>query len=226
MAKSINDLIGKNFGKLTVINRAKDIVSPSGKSKSIAWLCKCECVNEIIVKQSTLKNESHLIRSCGCSKISNPNYKGKHLSSEEVTYWEKLYDYVNYQIMGYKKNMLSSYMISRLKGLREGKYFQNTQQDVEGIYPSKVILNTFKFCMPNIQRALNNNSFKDEKHKFNYILKIVEDNLNNVYIRMKNVEKVKEEADNLDVSNTAEYVNTFKAKNDTSKASDKYNDLW
>lgn len=57
------DLTGKRFGRLTVIERAEDYVSPGG-NPSIQWLCSCECGNTAIVLGSLLrKGES---RSCGC----------------------------------------------------------------------------------------------------------------------------------------------------------------
>lgn len=146
---------------------------------------------------------------------------------KEKDEWDALYQYVRFNVLGYDENQsLSKNMVLRIKGLSSNKFMANNNIADTANYSYDIVLNTFKFCMPDIQKALNNNSFKDENHKFNYILKIVESNLNNVYIRMKNVKKTKEEANNIDTSNAAEYVNTFKAKNDTSKTSDKYNDLW
>ena len=55
----INNEIGKVYGKLTVIDFADNI----GTRK--AWLCKCECGNEIVVKGTDLRTgrKTH----CGCS---------------------------------------------------------------------------------------------------------------------------------------------------------------
>ena len=89
--------------------------------------------------------------------------------------------------------------------------------------PLKTILNTFKFCYPDIQRALRTNNFKDEMHRFNYILKIVEKNINTVYLKMKNVEKAKEEAKNMAVEITAHTGAEFKPKE---KKIDKFSNLW
>lgn len=57
------DLTGQKFGKLTVLKRVENYVTPKGSKKS-RWLCKCECGNEIIVIGYNLKN-SHT-QSCGC----------------------------------------------------------------------------------------------------------------------------------------------------------------
>lgn len=53
------DLIGKTFGRLTVIERAHN--NKDGRSM---WLCRCECGNERIVLGKCLKN-GHT-QSCGC----------------------------------------------------------------------------------------------------------------------------------------------------------------
>ena len=62
-SKIITDMIGKKFGKLTVIKRSETYISPSGQKK-VRWLCKCDCGKEIIVSSQDLKN-GHT-KSCGC----------------------------------------------------------------------------------------------------------------------------------------------------------------
>lgn len=56
----IIDLTGRQFGRLTVIKRAKN------KGRSTAWECLCECGNETVVLSSHLK--SNHTTSCGCFK--------------------------------------------------------------------------------------------------------------------------------------------------------------
>ena len=91
-------------------------------------------------------------------------------------------------------------------------------------YSYDVVLNTFKYSMPDIQRALGSVSFNSEWHKFLYIMKIVEGNLNDVYMRMKGAERAKEEAESYDTSYASNYVSTFKAKEKENNK--KLNDLW
>lgn len=57
------DLTGKQFGRLTVLNRTEDGINPNG-SKYIRWNCKCECGSTTIVRGQSLKN-GHT-QSCGC----------------------------------------------------------------------------------------------------------------------------------------------------------------
>lgn len=57
----LSKLYGQRFGKLTAIE-------PVGYDhrKSVLWLCKCSCGNEVIVRSSRLK--SGHTKSCGCLK--------------------------------------------------------------------------------------------------------------------------------------------------------------
>lgn len=54
------NLLGQVFGRLTVIGKA----DPIGKRKRAAWLCRCECGVEKVVKADALK-AGHT-QSCGC----------------------------------------------------------------------------------------------------------------------------------------------------------------
>ena len=66
-----NDLTGMKFGRLTVIDRDDDYVSPKGYH-STAWKCQCECGNFTTVRAIYLKNGA--TRSCGCLRIEHPNH--------------------------------------------------------------------------------------------------------------------------------------------------------
>jgi len=62
MRKLIN-ITGQRFGDLEVIKRTQDKISASGR-KSVQWLCRCDCGNEIIIAGSSLKR--NITKSCGC----------------------------------------------------------------------------------------------------------------------------------------------------------------
>ncbi len=62
------DLCGKKFGSLTVINRVQN-----GKNGHTRWLCKCDCGKEVIKFSENLKSAKNA--SCGCYK--SPNLEGK-----------------------------------------------------------------------------------------------------------------------------------------------------
>jgi hypothetical protein len=153
------------------------------------------------------------------------NMAKKKMSEKEKQDWEALYFYVK-NLLGYDENQaLSSTMVLRLKGLLTNKFMENNNIESTANYSYEVILNTFKYCSPTISKALRTNSWTNEMHKFNYIIKVVEGNINNVYMRMKNVEKAKEEAKNMTINTTnhtgAEYQRKTKEVNN-----ELLNDLW
>ena len=57
------DLTGRKIGRLTVLERGEDYISPKGQ-KHTQWLCRCECNNVVLVSGNSLKRE--LTQSCGC----------------------------------------------------------------------------------------------------------------------------------------------------------------
>lgn len=63
MIKTKNNLKGKVFGKLTVIEQVDDYISPSGQHK-VQWKCDCECGNTIVVRGNYLTENR--VKSCGC----------------------------------------------------------------------------------------------------------------------------------------------------------------
>ena len=69
MSKCI-DLTGRKFGKLTVVERAKN--SKGGKSR---WLCSCDCGKEKIVLGDSLRNG--ITSSCGCKYFESNKGRNK-----------------------------------------------------------------------------------------------------------------------------------------------------
>lgn len=59
--RSLKNLVGQRFGRLTVIERAENL-----KSGKVRWKCRCECGVEKIVSSQDLKR-GH-VQSCGCLK--------------------------------------------------------------------------------------------------------------------------------------------------------------
>lgn len=221
--KLYGDLTGDRFGKLTVLCR-EDVKSKSGKM-TMAWRCRCDCGNEVVVRDSTLKKQTHTVRSCGCSKEINKDFVPKKLSAEEIDDFHNLIDYVKYNVMGYENNNLSDPMLFRLTGMREGKKVQNKNTSAKALYPYKVILNTFKFSMQEINRSIANKSFYTEELKFRYICAIVEKNLNTVYMRMINAEKAKEKTQSIETVITSESSGAeYQTK--SYKTSERLEDLW
>lgn len=85
------DLTGIKFGRLTVVKRDKNYISPSGYKRS-QWLCKCDCQENkyIVVQRNSLI--SGKTKSCGClrketlakqNKLEKRKYNNYDLLSNE-----------------------------------------------------------------------------------------------------------------------------------------------
>ena len=149
----------------------------------------------------------------------------KKMSEKDIQDWDALYQYVK-QILGYDENQsLSTQMVLRLKGLLTNKFMENNNIKDTANYSYETILNTFKYCSPTITKALRTNRFSNEQHRFNFVLKIVEQNINNVYLRMKNVEKAKENAKNINVE-TINHTSAEYQKKTIETNNKLLNDLW
>lgn len=77
------DLLGKQFGRLTVYESAPDRVSRGGSRKK-AWRCRCKCGNNVTATTQDLRRGD--VRSCGCLKreltsarLTVHGGKGSHL---------------------------------------------------------------------------------------------------------------------------------------------------
>ncbi len=105
--KVVKDLTGQRFGRLVVISRTDDYVTPKGRHIA-KWLCQCDCGN--MHKATGCHLRSGSLKSCGCYnnecrrarvirhgqsdtrlhdvwnsmryRCSNPNNKGYHLYGE------------------------------------------------------------------------------------------------------------------------------------------------
>ena len=69
------DLTGQRFGKLTVIERAEDYITPRNE-REVQWRCKCLCGRECIVRGHSLRN-GHTT-SCGCAVSDAATKHGMH----------------------------------------------------------------------------------------------------------------------------------------------------
>jgi hypothetical protein len=104
------NLIGKKFGRLTVISIGKMI--QEGKLKRTCWNCLCECGNVIIAKTYNLNRGG--VRSCGCLRDDlkiklKPNEKFGMLTT--ISYngdsvWECLCDCGNKKLVKSDKLVL------------------------------------------------------------------------------------------------------------------------
>lgn len=148
------------------------------------------------------------------------------MSSVEIEQWDKLYQYVRKEILLYDNSQsIPPSLVLRLKGLTKGKYIENRNTEDKADYSYEVILYTFQICKTEIMNALSNRTFKDESHKFNYICKIVESNINDVYLRLKKAKRTEESIKTMDTSNLSHKGGIYQKKTEELK-NKRLNELW
>lgn len=117
------------------------------------------------------------------------------MTEQEKIDWDNLYQYVK-KILGYDDTMaLPKFVVMRLKGLSEGKYYANKKTRSMAQYDYKTIYLTFVYCKDKVVKALQTKNFKNEQNRFNYIMAIVENNINDVVIKLRNAKKSKQIAE-------------------------------
>lgn len=72
----VDSLVGKKFGRLTVVSREENIRSNTGRSH-VMYMCKCDCGNSVVIKAENLRSGN--TKSCGClEKEINKEKSTKH----------------------------------------------------------------------------------------------------------------------------------------------------
>ena len=71
MPNKINNLTGKKFGKLLVLEQ-----HGRNRNKSVLWLCRCDCGNETVASNGSLIGGT--VQSCGCLKQRQREAVTKH----------------------------------------------------------------------------------------------------------------------------------------------------
>jgi len=129
--------------------------------------------------------------------------KSEEEIKEELDF-DKLYQYVRKEIFNYDENQaLPRSIYLGLRGFKTGKIVENNNIKATANYPYEVVLLTFIYCKKSIDYRLKTINFKTEKQAFNYISKIIRDNLNEVYVKYKTKAKEKElvnKIENVEVS--------------------------
>ena len=72
MSRKPENLIGKRFGKLEVVEYAG--LTEKGGQRVSQWLCRCDCGNTCLTESYLLKSGRR--RSCGCLRISSEKLAG------------------------------------------------------------------------------------------------------------------------------------------------------
>lgn len=141
--------------------------------------------------------------------------------------WNELCEYVKRGILEYDDNMkFPTYLAMRLQGIKRGEFISNNAHTKKAEYDDFTILCAFKLCKKRIVKYLHDNekNIKDERHKINLIMKIVEPEINDVYLRLKQSEKVQERVSEKSFDNQSNESASYQKK--TKEVSEKMKKLF
>ena len=148
------------------------------------------------------------------------------MTSIEKAEWDELYQYVKKEILFYDDSQaMPSNFVLRLRGMTKGKYIDNKNIEDKADYSFKIILYTFQICKPSIMQALSTKTFQNEMNKFNYICKIVENSINDVYLRLDKVKKSEEAINSIDTNVLSHQSGKYQKKTEDVK-NKRLNELW
>lgn len=137
--------------------------------------------------------------------------------------WDELYQYVKIEILNYTDKKMPKEMVLRLIGLKDGKFYANNKVKAEAKYDYKLILLTFKLMKGTILQCLSSIEIKDERHKVNLIMKIIENEINNVKDRLEAKKKSEEKLLDTDLSHQTHEQHEYTKR---SNKTDKLKELW
>ena len=129
--------------------------------------------------------------------------------------WKELCEYVKKEILQYDDNMkFPKYLALRLQGLKKGQHIANNNIDDQAHYDDYTILCTFKICKTKIIDYLHKNAtkIKNEQHKINLIMKIIEPEINDVYLRLRNAKRMSKHINEKTFDNQANEGAEYKKK--------------
>lgn len=128
----------------------------------------------------------------------------RNVKKKDNEQWIELCEYVKKEILEYDDNMkFPQYLALKLQGIKRGEHIANNNHEAKANYDDYTILCTFKLCKRKIVTYLHENEkkIKDEKHKINLIMKMIEPEINDVYLRLQNVKKTEERVESKDFNN-------------------------
>lgn len=180
---------------------------------------------KIEIKQ-TEKSKTYRYFHYGCYE--------EHLKAlQERKEFDELYQYIKKEIMRYDDNqMLPKYFVHKLQALKVGDFIVKRGSKVTGVndgYPFPVILMTFKFKKNDILYAISDRAkFKNEKAMIDYIMAIISNSINDVYLKLKEREQIEQNMKEKDYSEyedvEMEFINKTNITNN--KVAKMLNDLW
>jgi len=164
---------------------------------------KCKYCNEMILEDNDKiiikeRTKTDKVKTIYIHKKCEQEYKElMEYKDNEIKWFNEIYEYV-FELLNYNDTQkLPPSLITRLQDLRNGTVMQRGVGRVikskEG-YTYQTILNTFLTLSDRIRWAFENKDFTNEKSKINYMMAIIDANINDLVVSenaTKNNENIK-----------------------------------
>lgn len=176
------DIIGKKFGKLTVLYQVEDEIDKnSGKHKS-RYMCQCECTNFKIVRGSDLTGG--YVQSCGClhKEVASNTMKKYHKENINVNKYDlDSYDYG----VGWTSNTNKEFYFDKedYDKIKNIYWFESDRGYISGHIKGGRIIKFHQLILYNIQGTVidhKNNLLKNDNRKSNLRIALQKQNMKNI----------------------------------------------
>ena len=176
------DIIGKKFGKLTVLYQVEDEIDKnSGKHKS-RYMCQCECTNFKIVRGSDLTGG--YIQSCGClhKEVASNTMKKYHKENINVNKYDlDSYDYG----VGLNSNTNKEFYFDKedYDKIKNIYWFESDRGYISGHIKGGRVIKFHQLILYNIQGTVidhKNNFLKNDNRKSNLRIALQKQNMKNI----------------------------------------------
>ena len=113
----------------------------------------------------------------------SPSTKVRKTSEEEKRWFDALYAYVKNEILELAPELnLTNYTVLRLRGMAQGCFVGQDRSECDLTYGYRVVLAAFNKMAPLIKYGLQNKTFNSSQHRINWMMSIVEPQLNEIYL--------------------------------------------
>ena len=183
---------------------------------------KCQCCKELIEDESELLE---IQKEYKTSKLKLRYHKSCYEQMrKDKDDWDKLYDYVRYNILNMPEGrQLSKTLSERLQSLRFGEYQIKGRKETQ-VYTYEQMYYTFVICRTSIQQGLKFNKINKDVDISNYIMAIIMNNINDVANRIEDKKKSDEKLNEITQNiNTTKYEYIKQENNKVGKLLD---NLW
>lgn len=139
------DITGQRFGKLVAL-RLVPKEERTWSNKERAWVCRCDCGNEVVVRQRSLLC-SRMTRSCGCIRKKEAFKQTNQIKGLENDFLDSFEDFDKYLLIHRtlrpSLNNFSSYDKELYKQLINKFYYDKQFNDIYNFWLKQDKTNTF-----------------------------------------------------------------------------------